>query len=130
MSQFILIPVDIKSKGRINNLGFLSPINNVFLESVARSLNLHSQYRTIYTIKNIDSLCMSAQRDLAKGKNIKDTDLLLSLGSILKITNEFFMWYGNEYHDLDTVTMMNELIENITSSLKSGSGEIYIHYKP
>lgn len=129
MSQFILIPISIENQEIISHLEFLSSINDESIKAASHLLNFRNHDFLIYTIRDIDRVCMAAQRALAEGGDIEDTDLFLILKDVTKITNEFFMWYGNDYHDLDVVHTEYELVENIVSSLKKSCGEIYIHYQ-
>ncbi|PHI31748.1 hypothetical protein [Budvicia aquatica] len=129
MSQFILIPIKLKYEDNLNHLDFLSPVDSKFLEDISHCLDLYSKNFHLYTVNDFDSICMDAQQSLAEGKSIEDTNLFFILNVILKITTEFFVWYGNEYHELDIVTTMDKAIENIVESLKNSSGEIYLHYK-
>jgi hypothetical protein len=83
--------------------------------------------KILYTIDDIDELCVDAQRKLIKNEIFQNTNLYKILQKIKN--EEIYLWYSDEINDLNETKTFDELIKNIEKSLQEGAGEVYIHYK-
>lgn len=131
MTQFALFV--LKKTYFKKKFNFFSIKNNDLFISAAQHLFHDIDKRDIFTIefngKNIDELCTNAQMNMTDGETFEKTYLYECIKLLSTYSDDFALWYGSDFLELDIFDDFNGAMNEIEVLLSESSGEIHIHFQ-
>lgn len=132
MTQFVLCsenkPLQEKSpftRVSIEEEGFLSDVaSDVFSTTDKKKI-----FTVALNIDSFDSICTTAQIDLAEGRKFSETLLFQCIDWLFESCNSLVFWYGGDYDDLDCVYDRANLLEKVEEALGDSNCEFYVRYE-
>ena len=129
MTQFALA----KASSAHDGLKSIEQLQDNFLTTVANKLFPNTPFNKLYAIvildQDIDSIMLTAQRDLMANRDFKDTVLHKKIVRLLSHVDELVFWYGADYHELEEIYDVSVFLTKLEEATSDSSCEAYFHFK-
>ena len=129
MTQFALA----KAGSTLDGLKSIEQLQDNSLTTAANKLFPNTPFNEIYAIvisdKDIDSLMLTAQRDLIANRGFKDTKLYKTINRLLSNVDELVFWYGSDCNELENIYDVSVLLNKLEAATSDSCCEAYFHFK-
>jgi hypothetical protein len=105
------------------------PIDQDILFEAKKQLSEGKQvWNVFYNGKNIDMLCCEAQRNLNDNVLFTETELYNLINKLTSLEIEFWCWYGDDFLELNDISSIETLNQEIAKSISEPQCEVYFHW--